>query len=125
MGRINHIWRPKDWKIELRGINRRLDGDIVYKMIIGKGSDMEIYDITEFISEINYERIIQEIYEVKVFPYAEIPVLLINDKKEVISLVNGYNFPYDKLNTFQIGYLKENCTNFGQKSHKLIKKRKL
>ena len=58
MGRINFIWKPKDWKIDIEGINKNIPNDIVYRMIIGCGDDEGYYEIYEFISKANYENII-------------------------------------------------------------------
>ena len=43
MGRINLIWEPLYWKIELEGINKNNPNDIIYKMIIGEGEDNGYY----------------------------------------------------------------------------------
>lgn len=39
MGRINTIYDPINWKIDLEGKSKILEDDIIYKMIIGDGED--------------------------------------------------------------------------------------
>ena len=47
MGRINTIYDPINWKIDLEGKSKILEDDIIYKMIIGDGEDYYYYEISE------------------------------------------------------------------------------
>lgn len=112
MGRINNIWYPKYWKIILEGKSKILKDDIICKMIIGDGEDQGYFEITEFISKYNYKNIINGNYTIKIFPYAELPVLLFDESKNLVPLVKGTEIPLNKLNTIQ----KEYINNINNKS---------
>lgn len=112
MGRINKIYKPEYWKIELEGSSKIVENDIIYKMIIGEVKDCGLYKITEFISKINYENIINKKYKIEVFPYAILPVLLFDEEKRLIPLVSGLEIQIQELNSIQIQYLEKNCSNF-------------
>ena len=106
MGRINFIWNPKDWKIDIEGINKNIPNDIVYRMIIGCGYDEEYYEIYEFISKDNYENIINNNYHIMKFPYSLVPILLFDKENKLIPLVNGINIEYDNFSSYQKRILK-------------------
>lgn len=106
MGRINYIFNPKNWKIDLEGINKNIPNDIVYRMIIGTGIDLEYYEIYEFISKNNYENIINNNYHIMTFPYSLVPILLFDEEGKLIPLVNGRNIEYDNLSSYQRKILK-------------------
>lgn len=118
MGSINTIWSPKNWKICFEGKSKITEGDIIYKMIVGEGEDYQYYQIIEFISKKNYDNIINGNYSIKCFPYAELPILLFDDKKELIPLVIGTEINYDKLSENQ----KETIINFDREKKLLRKK---
>lgn len=109
MGRINTIYDPINWKIDLEGKSKILEDDIIYKMIIGDGEDYYYYEISELISKYNYDNIINGNYFIKIFPYAELPILLFDENKELIPLIRGTEVLYDKLNQIQREYI-ENLT---------------
>ena len=117
MGSIKTIWNPKKWKIYFEGKSKLIGEDIIYKMIVGEGEDYQYYQIIEFISKKNYDNIINGNYSIKCFPYAELPILLFDDKKELIPLVIGNKIDYDKLNEIQ----KEYIINFNSKK-KILRK---
>ena len=106
MGRINFIWNPKDWKIDIEGINKNIPNDIVYRMIIGCGYDEEYYEIYEFISKDNYENIVNNNYKILTFPYSIIHILLFDKENKLIPLVNGRNIEYDNFSSYQKRILK-------------------
>lgn len=112
MGNINLIWNPEEWEIIEEKQNNLLEDDIIYKMIIGSSNNEEDYDIIDYISKTNYEKIINKTYELAVFPYATIQTILLNENKEIIPLVNGQKPYYDILSNSQIEYLKRIATNF-------------
>lgn len=66
MGRINTIYDPINWKIDLEGKSKILEDDIIYKMIIGDGEDYYYYEISELISKYNYDNIIGK-YRVNIY----------------------------------------------------------
>lgn len=106
MGRINFIWKPKDWKIDIEGINKNIPNDIVYRMIIGCGDDEGYYEIYEFISKANYENIINNNYKILTFPYSIIHILLFDEKGNCILLVKCRKIEYDSLSSYQKRILK-------------------
>ena len=105
MGRINTIWNPKYWKVCLEGKSKIIEGDIIYKMIIGEGEDYHYYEIIEFISKDNYDYIIKGNYFIKCFPYSELPILLFNEQQQLIPLVIGYQINFDKSSEEQNEYI--------------------
>lgn|GEM_PF-1674534 len=108
MGRINRIWNVEDWKIVFEGKNILNQEDIVYKMEIGESDDYGISSITEFISKNNYERLLNKIYEIEIFPYTQTPILLLDDSGKNIPLVNFRNSnSLDELNSEQIIFLNK------------------
>ena len=121
MGSINTIWNPKDWKICFEGKSKITEGDIIYKMIIGEGEDYQYYQIIEFISKNNYDNLLKGNYSINCFPYSSLPVLLFNDKQELIPLVIGNKINYDKLSENQ----KESINNFENKKNLFKKKSKV
>ena len=96
MGRINTIYDPINWKIDLEGKSKILE-------------DYYYYEISELISKYNYDNIINGNYFIKIFPYAKVPILLFDENKELIPLVRGTEISYDKLNQIQREYI-ENLT---------------
>ena len=119
MGSISKIFKPEDWKKELEGKSKILENDIIYKMVIGSCEDYVYYEITEFISKINYGNIINKKYKIEIFPYAKLPILLFDEENNLIPLVKGNELLLENLNTSQITYLENHNTNF---TKKLIKK---
>lgn len=111
MGRINHVWDFEYWQILQKGKNKMMEDDIIYKMMIGIGEDQQFYEITEFISKYNYEKLINHRYSMKIFPYAELPVLLFDENQMIIPLVRGTKILFDQFNTEQ----KEQVENFHKK----------
>lgn len=105
MGSINTIWKPEYWKICFEGKSKIIEGDIIYKIIIGAGVDYQSYQITEFISKNNYDNIINGNYFIKYFPYSELPIILFNDQQQPIPLVLGYENNFDKLSEDQKEYI--------------------
>lgn len=105
MGTINTIWDPKYWKVCFEGKSKLTEGDVIYNMIIGDGEDYQYYEITEFISKDNYDKVIKGTYFVKCFPYSDLSILLFNEQKELIPLVIGNNINYDKLSKVQKEYI--------------------
>lgn len=101
MGGINRIWPLISWKIIKEGQNKKLENDIVYQMIIGDGEDYNHFEITEFISKNNYENLLIGRYTIEKYPYSEVPVLLFNEEKQLIPLVNNMLIPLEKLTEFQ------------------------
>ena len=91
MGSISVIWNPKSWMVFNQGESSRIQGDLVYQMIIGEGEDAnhKHYTFVEWISKTNYEKIIDGTYTLLRFPNSEIKVLLFNECGKLISLVNG------------------------------------
>jgi len=102
LGSINMIWNPVYWKICFEGKSKITEGDIIYKMIIGEGEDFYSYDITEFISKCNYDNLIRGKYSIMRFPYSEFPILLFNERNELIPLVLGDKIKYTE---YQQDYL--------------------
>lgn len=107
MGSINRICDPINWKITFEGKSKVLEGDMIYKAIIGYGLDYQPYEISTFISKINYDNLIDGNYSIKIFPYASSPVVLFNEKKEAISLIMGKEFSYELLNKEQKEYIEK------------------
>lgn len=107
MGSINMIYRPAYWKISLRAKSKLCEDDIIYKMIIGHGEDIYDYDIIQFISKSNYDKIISGEYYIKTFPYSNLPVLLFNENLELIPLVKNLEIPYDFLSQYQLEFIEK------------------
>ena len=105
MGSKNRIWNPISWKICLEGKSKIIEGDTIYKMIIGEGEDYQYYEIFEFISKDNYYNIIKGKYFIKCFPYSELPILLFNEQQELIPLIKGGNIAFEKLCEMQKEYI--------------------
>ena len=101
MGSINRIWNPLYWRVKSKGENKILKEDIIYQMIIGESEDYGYCEIIEFISKDNYEKIIKGIYDIEIFPYASIPILLFNENRNLIPLIKGSYISTNKLNIFQ------------------------
>ena len=99
---MNEIYNINLWQIVLEGQNKLLPEDTVYQMIIGHSNKEDIYEITMFISKINYENILNGVYHIRVYPYATEKVLLFDEKNNLISLVNGFEINFDNLNFYQI-----------------------
>ena len=115
MGRINLIWPPLNWRINLKGINKDDPTDVVYEMIIGEGEDESYYEITEFISKDNYENILSNKYKLEIFPYSEIKLILFDENGYIIPLVKEKEFNYSKLNDYQKEIIKKNYYNLSNK----------
>lgn len=108
MGRINTLWNPKYWYSTLEGINKNDKNDVVYDMVIGEGEDYcDYYNITQFISKINYERILSGLYSVKTFPYSENVILLFDENNNIIPLVKNTNIGLINLTKDQEKLVKE------------------
>ena len=101
MGRINHVWNFEYWQILQEGKNKMMENDVIYKILIGIGEDEQSYEIIEFISKYNYQNLINHIYSIKIFPYAEIPILLFDGDQRIIPLVRGTKILFDQFNTEQ------------------------
>ena len=102
------MWRPKYWYSILEGINRNDKNDIVYNMVIGEGEDYpNYYNITHFISKINYERILSGAYSVKAFPYSNNVILLFDENNNIIPLVKNTNIGLINLSEEQEKVIKE------------------
>lgn len=99
---MNEIYNINLWQIVLEGQNKLIPEDTVYQMIIGHSNNDDICEITTFISKINYENLINGVYYIKVYPYAKEKILLFDEEKNLISLVNGFEVNYDNLNFHQI-----------------------
>ena len=87
MGSINTIWKPKYWYVKNEGISKYNKEDIIYDMVIGEGWDYEYYEITEFISKVNYEKIILGEYSIKTSPSTSNPVIIFDKNNSIIPLV--------------------------------------
>lgn len=89
MGSINTIWKPKYWYVKNEGISKIDKEDIIYDMVIGEGWDYEDYEITAFISKVNYEKLISGEYSVKTFPHTSNPVIIFDKNNDIIPLVKN------------------------------------
>ena len=108
MGSINTVWSPKHWYSILEGINKNDKNDIVYNMVIGEGEDYpNYYNITQFISKSNYERILSGVYSIKTFPYSNNTILLFDENKNIIPLVKNTNNGIINLTKEQEKLIKE------------------
>lgn len=107
MGRICSVWEPKYWNIKREGKRKIKEDDIICEMVIGDGDDVWYFEITQLISKSNYQNILDGIYTIKVFPYAEIPILLFDENKKLIPLVRGMTIPFDKFNSIQKQFIDE------------------
>ena len=59
---MNEIYNINLWQIVLEGQNKLLPEDTVYQMIIGHSIKEDICELTMFISKINYENILNGVY---------------------------------------------------------------
>lgn len=82
----NCLFYPCDWKLCTNGTIKRKN-DIIYRMIVGYNLDYDYLDIFINISKMVYENIINGIYSVLYFPNSIIPILVIDDNYNFISLV--------------------------------------
>ena len=82
----NCLFYPCDWKLCTNGTIKRKN-DIIYRMIVGYNLDYDYSDIFINISKKVYENIINGIYSVLYFPNSIIPILVIDDNYNFISLV--------------------------------------
>lgn len=122
MGRINLIWEPLYWKIELEGINKNNPNDIIYKMIIGEGEDNGYYEITEYISKTNYEKVLNHVYNIEKFPYSEIPILLFDEERCLIPLVKNTDLDLEKLSFYQREIINKICIKTEENKKKIKRK---
>ncbi len=104
MGNISKIFDPKSWIISNQGESNLLEGDYIYEMIIGEGeSDNHVhYYIIEWISKNNYEKILDGTYTLLSFPDAATKLLLFDENKDVIPLVNGNEINWFYINENQL-----------------------
>ncbi len=90
MGSICSIYKPKDWMIKQQGINKHIQNDIVYNIIIGEWDDYPTAgEITMWISKINYEKILSHEYFITINAYAERPIHIFDKDKNEIEPVVG------------------------------------
>lgn len=101
MGNINIIWDPLYWKVIDEGLNRDDLDDILYKVIIGEGEDQGYYEIYEFISKINYDKILSKEYNIEKFPYSSNKILLFDKEGYLIPLVKTKETKKEELSIYQ------------------------
>lgn len=107
MGSINKIFHISDWKIKYKGKSKIFDNDIIYNVIVGICDDeISFSEINYFFSESIYHDILNNRIQVKKFPYAENPILLIDESMNIISPVNGINNDIENYNDEQIENVK-------------------
>lgn len=106
MGSIQYIYNPKNWRVVLKGNSNIIPTDFVYKMEIGWCDDeLSSGELYEFISKDNYEKLINNIYHIKTFPYYDHKVLLFDEYNNLIPLVKGLN--YKELDDYQKKYVRK------------------
>lgn len=107
MGSINIIWDPLYWKVIEEGLNRDDLNDILYKVIIGEGEDESYYEIYEYMSKINYEKILNRTYKIEKFPYSINKLLLFDEDGCLIPLVRTKEINKEELSTYQKEIVKK------------------
>ena len=107
MGSINIIWDPLYWKVIEEGLNRDDLNDILYKVIIGEGEDESYYEIYEYMSKINYEKILNRTYKIEKFPYSRNKILLFDEEGCLIPLVKTKEKNKEELNSYQKEIVKK------------------
>lgn len=107
MGSINIIWDPLYWKIIDEGLNRDDLNDIIYKVIIGEGEDESYYEIYEYISKINYDKILSKEYRIEKFPYSINKILLFDENGCLIPLVKTKVINKEELSVYQKDIIKK------------------
>lgn len=97
MGLINSLYKPEYWIINKKGLSKVCLGDIIYEMIVGEFEDeVSQGDITIFISKVNYEKILNNEYRIKTYPYSETPVKLLDNNNKQIPLVMNHQIEAEK-----------------------------
>lgn len=86
MKNSNYCFYPRDWKLCGKVIKN--DG-VIYRMVVGYNLEYDCSEMVINISKNVYDNIINGIYSVIYFPDSVIPLLVIDDNYNFISLVNG------------------------------------
>lgn len=100
MGTIYSMWKPKYWKIILKGESKICEGDTVYKMIIGEFDDYYICgNVSVFISKDIYEKIINNEFSVIVNGYEDYEdvIKVFNREGFRVPIINGMDVPEESL----------------------------
>lgn len=93
------IFKVDDWSILLHGKSKIQEGDIIYQMRIGGGLGTEdiYYDINLFISQENYEKLLDGTYKMARFPSNDLQPIIIFDKdNNIIPLIKGKEDEYEE-----------------------------
>ena len=101
MGSINIIWDPLYWRVIDEGLNKDNLEDILYKVVIGEGEDEGYYEIDEYISKENYDKILSKEYSIEKFPYSINKILLFDKDGCLIPLIKTKEINISLLSTYQ------------------------
>ena len=106
MGSINNIYGIERWKILLKGNSKIDENDIIYQVTIGCCSDgNDYYDLVEFISKDNYDKLMNGKYTFKSFPYSNQKIIILDNNNNIIPLIKGKED--EEYSTNQIEYIKK------------------
>ena len=90
MGSINSISSIDRWKVLLKGESKILKDDIIYQVMIGFCDDgNDYYDLVEFISKENYDKLMNRKYSFKAFPYSNQKIIIFDENNNIVPLVKG------------------------------------
>ena len=107
MGSINIIWDPLYWRVIDEGLNKDNLEDILYKVVIGEGEDEGYYEIYEYISKDNYDKILSKEYNIEKFPYSFNKILLFDKNGFLIPLVRTKEINKEELSVYQKEIIKK------------------
>ena len=106
MGSINSISSIDRWKVLLKGESKILKDDIIYQVMIGFCDDgNDYYDLVEFISKENYDKLMNREYSFKAFPYSNQKIIIFDENNNIVPLVKGRED--EKYTPSQIEYVKK------------------
>ena len=107
MENINIIWDSLYWRVIDEVLNRDDLEDILYKVVIGEGEDNSYYEIYEYISKDNYNKILSKEYNVEKFPYSINKILLFDKLGFLIPLVKTKEINKEELSAYQNEIVKK------------------
>jgi len=89
MGSIRKVYNPEYWKILKEGKSKICEGDTIYIIEIGYIDDYpQSYEMVEYISKINHEKLLNKELKLVKTPYSETPIHLYKENEEVPLIIN-------------------------------------
>lgn len=118
MENINIVFDPIYWKIVDEKLNIDDFSDVLYKVMIGLGEEDSVYEIYELISKDNYDKLLNNIYEIEKFPYSINKILLFDNEGSLIPLIKTQELKKEKLSSYQKEIVNKKYLNINKKKIK-------